>query len=541
MNAECLPITAIPGASRLFRDVCAGDPKLSAWYGPSPRQSGWHSQPSDQLSAEAAPDREAMAALLAQQNAAIPQASAQIERLRQRARVMVTGQQVGLLGGPAFTIHKAATAIALAGRASQAGFPHVPVFWLASEDHDFAEVNHVTLPSRRDLVKLRYSPAAEHAVPVGGLVFDESIVPLIDQAWELIGYSDAMEWLAAAYQPGQTMAGAFAEFYRKVFAEYGMLVLDAAGRDAHRLGSPVLRAAIERADELHHALQERNRELETAGYHAQVAVATRGSLLFLLDAETGARHALKRTEPSAAEPAGLWQAGREQLSTEELLGILQSEPERISPSALLRPLFQDTILPTSAYVGGPAEVAYFAQSAVLYERILGKLTPVVPRLSATLIEPAIAQLLDRHELSFEVVLANTVDSLVQRLAARAMPIEGKRKLAAAGNALDGELTALIEYLGNLDAGLGRSALVSASKMRYQMNRLRRMAANFELQKEVSLGRHAEALEQALYPLGHLQERLIGAAFYLGRYGTGLMEQLVQEAEDGCPGHKLLPL
>ena len=303
----------------------------------------------------------------------------------------------------------------------------------------------------------------------------------------------------------------------------------------------MLRAGLERADELHFALLERNRELQAAGYHAQVAVAERGSLLFLIDDQSGVRNALKRIDASAAEPAGLWQAGREKFSTQDLLGILASEPERISPSALLRPVFQDQVLPTSAYIGGPAEIAYFAQSAVLYERILGRLTPVLPRLTATLVEPAIAELLDRHELTLETVYASTEESLAQRLAARAMPIAGKRLLASAGNALDGELTALTEYLGSLDEGLGRSSQVSASKMRYQMNRLRRLAANFELQKEASLGRHAQAVMQALYPHGGLQERLVGAAYFLARYGDGLIDKLVHEAAGGCPGHKLIRL
>jgi bacillithiol biosynthesis cysteine-adding enzyme BshC len=458
---------------------------------------------------------------------------------------VVTGQQVGILGGPLFTPHKAATAIALAREATSASHAHLPIFWLASEDHDFAEVNHITFPARRELRKLTYESAPKTALPVGSAVLDDSITPLIDQAWELLGYSDAMEWLAAAYRPGQTLAGAYAEFYGKVFAEQGLLVLDASGREAHRLGAPVLQAAIERADELHSALLERNRELEAAGYHAQVAVAERGSLLFLIDDQIhdqgGARNALKRIEPTSAEPAGLWQAGREQFSTGDLLGILASEPERISPSALLRPVFQDQILPTSAYIGGPAEIAYFAQSAVLYERILGRLTPVLPRLSATLVEPAIADLLDRHELTLETIFDSTEESLAQRLAARAMPVAGKRLLASAGNALSDELTALTEYMGSLDEGLGRSAQVSASKMRYQMNRLRRMAANFELQKEASLGRHAQAVVQALYPHGGLQERLIGAAWFLARYGNGLVDNLLSEAAGGCPGHKLIRL
>ena len=216
-----------------------------------------------------------------------------------------------------------------------------------------------------------YSAAPKTALPVGDIVFDDSITPLIDQAWELLGFSDAMETLAEAYKPGRTFAQAFTEFYSRAFAAQGLLVLDAGSREIHRLGAPVLRAAIERADELHTALIERNRALEAAGYHAQVAVAPQSSLLFLIDDRSGARLALKRLAPSSAEPAGSWQIGRQQYSTADLLSILDSEPERISPSALLRPVFQDFLLSTSLVIGGPAEVSYLAQSAVLYEKMLG--------------------------------------------------------------------------------------------------------------------------------------------------------------------------
>jgi bacillithiol synthase len=544
LNPECFPISVVPGLSRLFLDYCSGEAAVRPWFGAVPRETSWQRLQHSQSLEHSLEHRSELAGVLAAQNPD-PAYADSLEQLRQGANVIVTGQQVGLFGGPLFTPHKAATAIALARQASAAGHAHLPVFWLATEDHDFAEVNHVYFPSRHALNKLSYDAQPAGAVPVGGVLLDESITPVIDQAWELLGYSDAMEWLAAAYKPGRTLAQAFAEFYGNVFRSHGLLVLDAAGRDVHRLGAPVLAAAIERADELHAALLDRNKELAAAGYHAQVAVAEHGSLLFLLDAKTGAktgaRNALKRTEATAGEPDGLWQAGRDKFTTSDLLGILASEPERISPSALLRPVFQDRILPTSAYIGGPAEIAYFAQSAVLYERILGRMTPVLPRLSATLIEPAVAQLLDQHELGFETILDSTEASLAQRLAARAMPIAGKQRIAAAGNALDAELTALTDYMSSVDEGLGRSANVSANKMRYQMNRLRRMAANFELQKEASLGRHAQAVTQALHPHGGLQERVIGAAYFLARYGEGLVETMVAEAGDGCPGHKLLRL
>ena len=497
-----------------------------------PRETGWQAR-------SPLPDHwNEIVEVLAEQNSSVA-ARPGLEALSAGAGTVVTGQQVVLLGGPLFTPLKAATALARARQATAAGRPHVAVFWLATEDHDFAEINHVTFPSRKELHKLVYAKAPENPVPVAGIVLDETIEPLIEQAWELLGTSDAMDALLVAYKPGRTFGQAFTEFYAKAFAAQGLLVLDAGGREVHRIGAPVLRAAIERADELHAALAERNRALEAAGYHAQVAVAPESSLLFLIDTRTGARLGLKRIAPSATEPNGIWQAGRERFTTADLLGVLSAEPERISPSALLRPVFQDYLLGTSLIVGGPAEIAYFAQSAVLYERILGRVTAAEPRLSATLIEPAIGELMRKHELGLDRVLNESADSLSQLLAARAMPVEGKRKLASAGSALDAELKPLLEYMNSMDEGLGRSAETAASKMRYQMNRLRRLAADFEMQREGSLRRHAEAIERALNPGCVLQERVHGAAYYFARYGFELAETLTDLAGDPCPGHKAL--
>ena len=235
-----------------------------------------------------------------------------------------------------------------------------------------------------------------------------------------------------------------------------------------------------------------------------------------------------------------WKAGSRAYSTEELLAILESEPERLSPNALLRPIFQDTILPTAAYVGGPAEIAYFAQSTVVYERVLGRVTPVLPRLSATLIDASTAKLLSEHEVQVpQLWEAKTADALAMRLGARAMPIESKRKLAAVGNAMDSELSALTEYMIAMSSDLGRAAAVSASKMRYQMNRLRRMSASFELQKEASLRKHAEAMMLNLFPNEHLQERVLAGVLFLARFGAEFPSLLVQHAGQECPGHRVL--
>jgi len=530
--AECFPISILPRSSRLFLDYAELREALLPFFPSSPYSNGWmpHRSPISE------PSREAIATILDKQNrqfGAGDKVFANIAALRRGANAVVTGQQVTLLGGPLYTLFKAATAIRKAHDATAAGHPHVPIFWLATEDHDLEEADHVTFASRHELHTLKLAMAERTASPVGCLPLSGDIQRLLDEAAGLLEPGSAFDALADCYRPGVSFGHAFGEFISTVFREHGLIVIDASSRECHALGAEVLLRAIVSADELQQALAERDSLLAARGYHSQVLVSPQSSLLFLIDAETQARQPLKRT------PDGGWSAGKKNYSEAALLEILEKEPERLSPNALLRPVLQDAILPTSAYIGGPAEIAYFAQSQVLYERILGRTTPVLPRLSATLIESAVAEVLRQHELSLTDVIANRPEELAVRLGARAMPIENKRKLAAAGNALDAELAELTAYLSSLDGALGRSAEVAASKMRYQMNRLRRLGANYQLRREESLRRHADALALALFPDQRLQERLIGAAWFLSRHGEGLTSTLVEHAAQECPGHKAI--
>src|SRR6185312_4063313 len=344
----------------------------------------------------------------------------------------------------------------------------------------------------------------------------------LDRASELLGYAPVTELLRECYGPdNSTFASGFARLMARLFAEHGLIVMDAGGRDFHALGARALRAAIEQAEDLEAELIARSSELESAGFHAQVFVKPGASLLFLASDGEG-QPRVKTRQPLKRLSDGTWKAGSgnaaRAFTTAQLLSILDETPERLSPNALLRPVFQDTILPAAAYVGGPAEVAYFAQSAVLYDRVLGRVTPILPRMSATILEPAIAAVMEQHEISLPDAFCSP-EELAQRLGARAMPIEAKKKLAAAGNALEDALTAAQSYMGTLDSGLGQAAEVSASKMRYQMDRLRRLAATYELNKESSLKKHADAIALHLFPEGHPQERVIAGVWFLAAWQT----------------------
>ncbi len=543
MKVDCYPVTALPNVSPLFRDyVCGlagqGDDKLRSFYSPFHAGNQWMQHPPPTEGAL----RQAVVGLLQKQNrefGAGPATAANLDRMAEGAAAVVTGQQVGLFGGPLLTLLKAATAIRMASDASRDGHPHVPIFWLASEDHDFDEISHATFLAGSDrpapgLLKLQLPHNSSPGKPVGNLPLGEGILPLVKELRRCLGESPVSELLAKLYTPTATFASAFATFLTHLFSEHGLIVIDASARPFHALANTTLRAAIEHADEIHSALLERSQELEHAGYHAQVMVGGSSSLLFLIDEATGVRTALKKA------PGKTWSAGARQYSTADLLAILDAAPESISPNVLLRPVMQDTLLPTSTYIGGPAEVAYFAQSQVVYQHILGRTTPVLPRFSATLIDPHRASILQQHQLSLPDVFT-TSDGLAQLLGARAMPVEGKRKLAAAGNALDRELKTLTEWMHAQDQGLGHAADVAASKMLYQMNRLRRLSASFTLQREQSFRRHADVLCSELFPQGNLQERVLAAAFFLSSSGPSLIDLLIEHAQAGACAHQALYL
>lgn len=543
MNLECFPIATLPHISPLYRAYLSmadsgKDAPLRRWYGAEPFKNGWIEAADSVAVAHVG----ALADLLEAEWARFGGSEAaknNIGLLRNGARAVVTGQQVALFGGPLLTLLKAATAIARAKEATSAtGIPHVPIFWMASEDHDLAEVDQVALLTKTSVETLRAHFRTAYAVPVGSVAIGPEIEAVLEQATELLSYAPITETLRECYAPVEgerpTLALAFGRLMAQIFADQGLIVMDAASRGFHALGASTLRRAIEDAETLQARLVERSKELVDAGFHSQVLVNESGTLLFLLDDQTGERVALRRTAEKA------WKAGGRVYTTSELLQILESAPERLSPNALLRPVFQDTLLPTAAYIGGPAEIAYFAQSEILYRAILHRVTPVLPRLSATLLEPAIAKVMDKDEVQLPDAFTSA-DELAHRLGARSMPIEAKRRLSGVGNAVEEELSALIGYLSGMDESLGRSAEVSASKMRYQLNRLRRMSATFQLQKEASIRRHAEAIVLNVFPNGHPQERVIAGIWYVAQYGEGLIDRLVAAAGNQCPGHVVIRL
>ena len=538
MKAHCLPFSQIPHTTRLFTDFLQYSPSVQPFYPRSPHFAEWLKDEASRIQYDHA-RRERVSAILERQNKswdASPQTIANLERLRKGAAAVVTGQQVGLFGGPLFAIYKAMTAVRLAEEATAAGVHAVPIFWLATYDHDLAEVNHVSIPGPESVLQTLTTTSHDlPGAPISNIRLGEEIQSGLENAATLLGDSDATRLLRESYRQGESLGTAFARLYAHLFAKWGVIILDASDPELHQVAAPVYQEAVERAGELKNALLARGEALEKVGYHQQVKVTDSSVLLFVV--QNGVRTAIHRRGEEFVIGSD---AGAEKISGADLLARIQSTPGHFSPNVLLRPVVQDYLLPTLAYAGGAAEAAYFSQAGSVYELLLGRVTPLVPRFSATLVEPKIQRLLERHQLTVRDVMKGP-EALRQQLAENNLPEELQAAFDTAKQSLETNLAAIQAKLAKLDRTLVDAAQTASSKMQYQLERLYTQAARAESQKGEVVARHAETLTQALYPDKGLQERAIAGMYFVARYGLEFMGQIHDAIQTDCHDHQILEL
>ncbi|HEX4605054.1 MAG TPA: bacillithiol biosynthesis cysteine-adding enzyme BshC, partial [Candidatus Angelobacter sp.] len=379
------------------------------------------------------------------------------------------------------------------------------------------------------LQKFTVNVPHREGAPVGTIEFTDEITAAVLQIEGIFGRSEISELLAASYRKGETFGTAFAKLYANVFSELGVVFLNPLDRELHAIAQPVFRGALEKSEEINQGLLERTKELEAAGYHAQVKVTHSHTLCFYF--EDGARTPVKHH-------SGEFFVGERKLSAAELLTETERCPERFSANVLLRPVMQDYLLPTLCYIGGPAEIAYFAQIEVVYRKLAERLTPIVPRIFATLIEPRQAKLLDRYQLSLSDLFQGP-EKTRELVASRALPDSILKSFDAAAEHLEKALALVQGPLEKLDKTLMDAAENAGTKMRYQLQGVRDKAARAEARKNTEVMRHADELVTALYPNRDLQEREVGAAYFLLKYGKGVVEQIKAAVQTGCGEHQVV--
>ena len=524
MHCTCVRQSDLPNTTRLFSDVLYHPDKTAPFYQFPIRDLEAYRASAAQVNLT--PERRA--ALISALQVQNPESPA-LARLAQDGTVaVVTGQQVGLFSGPCYTIYKVLHAVKLASWLSDNGVPAVPVFWLATEDHDFAEVNHAWVfgadhqPQKLEMrraaaeqpvgdVALAAPPVRELRAALHGLPFGEEVADMVEET----------------YRAGNTMGKAFSELLRRILAQFDILYFDPMLPQLRELAAPALSAAVAAAPELTAAVLQRNGELAAAGYHAQVHVEDHTSFVFLL--ENGKRLGLRRAGDEYVHNS-------RRFTSAELI----ERGASLSPNALLRPVIQDSMLPTVCYIGGPAEVAYLAQSEAIYRMLLGRMPVAVPRAGFTVLDARSAKLMDRYRLPLTEFFHGET-ALQERIASRLVPPALARRIQESAATVTGAVERMRAELAAFDPTLANALDRSAKKVAYQMAKMERKTGREIMRRDEFAARDAASLGGLVFPERHLQERLYSILPFLAKHGLDLVDSVYGGIELECSDHRVMVL
>lgn len=550
MEPSCVPYARVPKSSALLLDYLYHFDRVAAFYNGNPFDFASYRSVAGQLQGGGVA-RDELAEVLTRQNQAFgcgEETLRNISRLREPGvHAVVTGQQVGVFSGPAFTLYKALTAIRLAEWLSERGLHCVTVFWLATEDHDFEEVaGAAILDGEYSLVSLN-DPGERPAprAPVG-------FVRLSAKIGEALGLMEStlppgeprqklLEGLRESYRPGATWGEAFGRLIARLFKAWGVVLIDPLDEALHRPVARLCATAVARARKLRANLQARSTALIRAGYHAQVHIADDNTLAFAT--REGNRLPLTQSEADpddaftlAPYDGGTSPTGAERVSLRDIETWAERRPLDLTPNVLLRPLIQDLLLPTVAYVAGPSELAYLGQAQVLYSEF-GRPMPVVyPRAGFTLLDARSERLMEKYQLSVEDVWKGE-EHLSRKLAA------GEASWSEHFVLIERELGRLLDGLGadleKVDPTLLDPVKHAREKITYQLERLRGKVTRAALQRSELLARHQQMLLRYIAPRKNLQEREVGGVYFLGRAGSSLLERLHRQIQIGCADHQVV--
>jgi bacillithiol biosynthesis cysteine-adding enzyme BshC len=338
---------------------------------------------------------------------------------------------------------------------------------------------------------------------------------------------EVLQKVNAAYRPDATLGSAFRSLLQDLLADYGLLFLDPLAPEVRAVSAPLMKEVAREIPELVSALQGRNQELADAGYHAQVHVDRDTSLLFLLNGHK--RLPVRWNDGQFVTREGSFSAAE-----------LAARAESISPNALLRPVMQDFLLPTVSYVGGPAEIAYLAQSDVLYQKLLGRMPVIFPRNSFTLLDTRAAKVLQQHRLGvFDVF--DDHEHLRSKIAADLVPGNVTSEFASFRAQVLSSLSKLQSTLHDFDPTLESAAQKSVAKIHYQVDKLAGKTSREAMRRDARATGDAEHLVNLVYPQRHLQERFYSILPFLAEYGLDLPNRLLEETQLVCPDHMVRTL
>ncbi|HEX3083532.1 MAG TPA: bacillithiol biosynthesis cysteine-adding enzyme BshC [Pyrinomonadaceae bacterium] len=547
LRVENIPFDQIPQQSKLFLDYLRDATALRHFYPEAVKLHYDLPERRDRVLANHTIDRAVLCGALERMNrnwGASEKTLQHIARLGESDCIaVVTGQQAGLFTGPLYTIYKALSAIKLAECLSQRGIKAVPVFWIASEDHDFEEVAAAEFINRDcTLSSVSFaSEIADNGLPVGRVTLDETITGVIDDLLRSLPQTEFADELRSllrdSYSPQRSFSDSFARMMARLTAARGLILLDPLDQDLKQLAAPLYANAARRAGDIANAIASRSRELEAAGYHAQVTPSENSFPLFLHD-DNGARQALTRNSSGRYQPKGAKE--NDGYTADELADWAQREPQRFSPNVTLRAIVQDYLLPTIAYYGGSAEIAYFAQTSEVYRILDRPVTPILPRASLTFVEKHTWRSLERYGVRLQDFFAG-LDHLTGRVVAEYLGKETATAFDHTAETFNKELDDLQDQLRRVDPTLAEALDKGRRKINYQIDGLRTRFNRSQLARDEAVQRQLQHAFDLLYPKKALQERHINVTSFIARHGRYFVDWIFDAIELETNDHDVVYL
>ena len=437
---------------------------------------------------------------------------------------VVTGQQAGAFGGPLYTLLKAITAIQLARRVrTEHQVTAVPVFWVEAEDHDWDEVQGVTLldAEYRPTTVVLDPPEGAGKRPVAELTVDERVNRSIEAVEATLARSDFTSWVVGqlrdAWRPGERAGTAFARWLEQLLGPHGLVVFEGADAAAKPLVADLFARELQTPGESAALATAAGRLMTERGHQPQVTPSPDGVSLFLLD---GARRAIRRHDTTLT-------IGDDVRDARAMAAEAVDHPERFSPNVLLRPIVQDAILPTVCYVAGPSELAYLGQLRRIYDHFGVPMPLMYPRASATLLDSAAVRFLAKYDVPLEAFQAQD-DTVLNGLLEAQLPKAVDEALADARTVVRRTMERVIEVMPAVDPTLAGAAKTTLGRMEHDLESLHGKVIQAAKKRDETLRRQFTRTQAQVFPTGHPQERALGVIYFLNKYGPGLIDRLLEE-------------
>lgn len=535
----------IPGHQNLFLDYLSEYENVEHFYKRHFRAVDQYPELFKLLSQQERPHRAALPNIIKAQYGEFKYSKKTLQNIdslaSEKTIAVVTGQQLGIFGGPLYTFYKSITAIKLCSYLKENfdNYNFVPIFWLEGDDHDYDEVRVFSLLNNENqFVSIKYDDGQLDEInrgSIGGLKFNQNLENVFNELASSLREtefkSSLLELIKSTYQPEKTFLESFRKLMIHVFDEYGMIVFNPVDTNVKKILAPIFYKEISEYTDHTDYLVERSAELEEV-YHAQVKVKP----INLFYVEENERLLIEPTETGEYRLKGK----RKKFSKEEILAIVENSPEKFSSNVLLRPICQDYLFPTGFYVGGPSEVSYFAQVTPLYDLYELNQPFIYPRSSATIVEKGVKAILDKNNLSYEDIFTDE-DKLIQKIVSASSEINLETLFDNSLNEIIVSLSQIDEKLVQIDKTLLDLSAKSKQKIEESLNLLKAKTLDAQKRKYDSTIRQISKVRNVLYPNNNLQERELNWIYFANKYGPDIIRWIFNELSINKFEHQILEM